>query len=298
MLYARKDMALPAGSDWVYANLMYAVDGVSDIPCELRAVCRGTYLVTNRSSSELLGFDPSSLNNAGISTDCGLFLLDSTQVWLANTSRVSFGDMFLESSRKVHLTINYYTETGHLIVPEGGETAVRLYNITIKGMKAIRKGKYNLVNLKPGVYTFTYPRFELKSPNPVAIFSPAARTVLPQPEPKALKNFGLSIIREDKIAHPITAISPTGKGLLCADSHGRVTLCNNERCSEIFQIPSAQPITTLSTADLDNSGQPEIILGDEDENLYLYSSSGKHLWTYKMQKFYGPSANAVDIAVV
>src|SRR5690606_29043340 len=89
----------------------------------------------------------------------------------------------------------------------------------------------------------------------------------------------------------------TGIGLILGDARGRIFFFNSGSSDKMISTPAGSSISAIASGDLDGDGHPEIVVGDQAENLYCYDSSGKLLWQKKLTRFNGPDAYARDIMI-
>ena len=94
----------------------------------------------------------------------------------------------------------------------------------------------------------------------------------------------------------MTSFCADGDTLLVGDEKGRVKRFSGEAQADLFQLAPPHAVAAIKAADIDGDGTAEVIVGDDQENLFCYAPSGKLLWTYKMTPING-SGVAADIAV-
>ena len=293
---ARKNIAMSKNSDWTFANLLYAEDNSDVQPKEFYRISENLYMVNNSENRELIGLCPDELSEEGVYTDCSLFVQDSGNIRLLDTSYMKFKDVYFEAPANVHIEIDYRKSTGQLIVPEGSGGTFMVRNLTIKGVKAERGREDNVVKLGSGTYIFTFKGDLWKKSEPFTVLRAAARRILPEFPCDKVVDFGIDLLREFDFDDTVTAFCPERDKLICADNKGRVTQYDVNNSYVMFRIPSEHPIVCVHASDIDGDRLEEIIAGDNNANIYCYDTSGKQLWTHIMRPYRG-DASAVDITV-
>ncbi len=287
---ARKNVSLARNAAWTFANLMYAEAGASPAPVEISRLRDGLYLIRDGAEREVAGLNSEFLGPAGIVTDCGLFVCDSTGLHAADASFIRISQGWLRASARVHLEIEFKTGSGRLIVPDGEGVLVESSGLAIE---ADATGSRELA---PGTYRISFKREGWVVPDPLAALAGGEMKVLPEPWAPPLATAGLEVVKRLEAEDPLTCHGPEPGGFLAGDEKGRVLRFRGETMTALFQVPSGRPLTAIRTADLGGDGVAEILAGDDQETLFCHEATGRLLWSYKMTGTNG-SGVAADIAV-
>jgi outer membrane protein assembly factor BamB len=292
---ARKNMTMARNSEWIFANLMYAVDDSDTNPIELYKISDDLYLISDSENRELVGFRANILEAEGVYTNCSLFLKDSKHTYFINASRLKFEDIYFEAPANVHIEIDYRKSTGKLVIPEGSEGLFYIRNLFFKDVAVQPGKKNNALKLNPGSYVFAFRKDLWENKTPLKTLFDNAHRILPESPSNKIIEFGIEVIRKIDISDTITSFYPNGSELIYADNNGKIKKYDGKNKSLLFRIPSQRPIKSVHAADINGDGKAEIIAGDDSENLYCYNNAGKLLWENKLRPFKQYAANAVNI---
>ena len=292
---AQKNMAMARNSEWIFANLMYAVDDSDTNPIELYKISDDFYLISDSGNHELVGLRPDILEAEGVYTDCSLFFKNTEHTWFIDASRLKFEDVSFEAPANVNIEIDYRKSTGKLVVPEGSGGLFYVKNLFFKDIMVQPDKTNNVLTLNPGTYDFTFRKDSWKNKMSFKSLVHTAHRILPEYPSNKIVDFGIEIIQKIDISDTITSFYPNGSELIFADKKGRIKKYDGKNASLLFRIPSQRPIKSVHAADINGDGKAEIIAGDDRENLYCHNSAGKLLWDYKLRPFKKYPANAVDI---
>ena len=245
---ARKNASLARNEDWIFANLMYAEEEASPAPLDIARLRDGLYLIRDGAGREVAGLDPGWLAQAGIATDCGLFVFDEKRLHAADASFLRISQGWLRASARVHLEIDFKTGSGRLIVPEGGRVLVESAGLAVE---AETKGSRELA---PGTYRIAFKSEGWAAPDPMKALAGGEMKVLPEPWASPPSPAGLEVVKRLEAADPLTCFGPEPAGFLAGDEKGRVLRFRGETMNVLFQVSSGRPLTAIRTADLDGDG--------------------------------------------
>jgi outer membrane protein assembly factor BamB len=292
---ARKNLSLPANSDWIFATLMYAAETSAEREKELFKAGENLYIVSDFGEREFVGLDPKILEKAGISTDCVLFVQTPGRLFLFGLNRLLWDRGGIRSPAKFSLEIDWKDGTAVLSVLEEG--AFTFTGVDIKGSAEAPSGDGALLRLKPG-------RYELILAQGMPSFRPlesasvgAALVVMPESESLKPVDFGLETENRIESEAAVSAVSADGEGIVCGTKNGSVFRIDRGKKMPLFELPEGREVLTVRAADLNGDGRKEIISSDSSENLFCYDSTGTLLWKLKTEKYFGRDANVVDIWV-
>ena len=297
ILYSRKDTSLKKSEDWMFVNLMHAVDEAAAPGFSILEAGKHVYRVKGNSIDEFIGLNPEILGGEGLYTDCAMFLLDERKIRLVNTSYLTAGTLYLDVDKRIHISLDFIEKTGELLVPGNDAVTVNARNIEFEDITTSTKNLYNNLRLDPGTYSIKIDGELWRSSDFFASISEGSHPVHAGQEKRVFQDFGLELYETIDIPNTVSAYCRDGETLLCADRKGKILRFDGSTQETIFQLPSMRPVTVIHAADINGDKNVEIITGDDTNMLYAYSGEGERLWTYEMSKFFGINANAVDIAV-
>ncbi|MFC1529064.1 hypothetical protein ACFL5B_04070, partial [Candidatus Latescibacterota bacterium] len=251
---ARKNMVMSQNSVWTYSNLMYAVDDSDPVSKDLYKVLDGLYLIKDNENQELVGLCADVLLDEGLYTDCSLFVKDSRNIWLVDTTTLKFGDVYFESPGRVQFEIDFKSSTGKLVVPETSEGTFRIRNITFRDAAVRHDGQDFDIMLSPGTYQFTFTGDMWRNDEPFRDLTTAANRIIPSPPSDKFVDFGIDLQGELEVTDTVTALSHDRDELIFADSNGRITRYDGSNSSVVFQIPSKNPLLSVHIADINGDG--------------------------------------------
>lgn len=290
VLLARKRASLGRGDDWTFASLMSASGPGDPAPPDVFRLRDGLYLVRDGARREIAGLDPEVLSEAGVATDCRLFVCEGSRLQAAGATRLRFSSVSLRASGRVHLEIDFATGSGRLIVPEGGPVRVEASGVAIDGVAA------DSFDVSPGARRLAFGKAAAAAADLVKVLGGGEVRVLPEPWPAAPATSGLEIAKRIPAAAPLTCRDAVPEGLLAGDANGRVIRFRGDASTVLFQVPSGRPLSAIRSADIDGDGAAEILAGDDQEMLFCFDAAGKLRWSFKMVPTNG-SGVAADITV-
>ena len=288
--HGRKELAMAPNDAYTFASLVEVADARVEKP---RAVFRAgddAYRIGGDGDSDIVGLNPKLLEAAGILTDCRLFFVCPSGLELVQATRLQIGDLLLEAPSPVHLEIDIPKSTVTVIVPEGAGGLFRTRRIAVAGSPDGR------VTLQPGVHTLSIAAPLTGLRQAVLRFVPAGRPILPASPSPATVDFGLGQPRKFWQENAISAFTSVAGCLWFATTDGTVHRLEQGRISTVARTSAGRPIRVLLATDINGDGVPEIIAGDDGENLFCLDAGGRTLWQRRLTKFRGPDANAVSLA--
>jgi outer membrane protein assembly factor BamB len=292
---AAKDIRLPQGSRWVFANLMYATDSGAAANIELRRAAGDLYVVDDAGRSEVIGLDPGVLGKSGISTDCGMFALTGDRLYLFGLGRLTVGRASIISDVRSSLEIDLASRTGVMLVPEEGGFVLRGVEVENAAVKIGPGGLDG--RLKPGKYAVKFPAGPAIAPVLDGVLVEAAGLVLPGDHRTKPVDFGLEPVNRTASAAEISAAAADGGGLLFGTAAGSVHALEGGKERLLFTLPEGKRVLAIAGADLNGDGRREIISSDSGSRLFCHDADGALLWTSPTVPFFGPDADVTEIVV-
>ncbi|MFC1508824.1 hypothetical protein ACFL60_03940 [Candidatus Omnitrophota bacterium] len=298
---AKKDMMMTPGSEYTFANLMYAEAKKDILRYGLSRTDDKIYVAGDIENPEIIGFDAEALAEEGVYTDCSLFVKDARHIWLFDATYLKFRNAFIEAPSRIHIEINVRKRTGKLIIPEENIGKFSTQNINFKNLDVTGNTKKAFLELGSGVrsfaFDFTFKGDFWKNRVPFMSVLTSAHKILPEKSAGTIPDFGINVIKHVDADNTITSVSSDGAALLYGDSAGAISRFEGAGIKKVFESHSKRPILSLLAGDIDGDGTSEIISGDDKANVFCSDGTGRQLWTKQMTRYYGADANIRDIAI-
>lgn len=111
-------------------------------------------------------------------------------------------------------------------------------------------------------------------------------------------SFGLTPVQTSPGVAPITTFAQDGDSLLYGDTNGTIYRFSKGQSTVVCQLKTRYPVAVLRSEDIYRDGKREIIAADDNEELYVFSSTGTPIWQKKLSAYRQDiKANATDITV-
>ncbi len=295
---SRKETPMVPGSNWVFANLLYATEGHLPGSKELFKAGENLYLVEEDGKRELFGLDPEFLESFGLSTDCTAFSLGDQKLILFGLGRLSWDDgtvLAEEGGRPMSLELELTKPRGVLLVD--GEVKLLASGVQVQRCNSRPNSRREALRLDAGRYELRLDCGPASEMLRSALRAASRRAVLPRAEESPPVDFGLFFEHRVENGAAITAACSDGEHVVCGSADGSVFAVKAGTRTPLFDLPGRKEVLAIRAADLDRDGRNEIICSDTEENLFCYDASGKLVWRLKTQKFFGRDANVTDIWV-
>lgn len=292
---ASQSLGLPAGSSWVFANLMYGAGDGAARTIELRRAGENLYAINDSGGREYVGLDPRILEKAGILTDSSLFVQTSGRLCLFGVGRLVWGKAEITAAAKASLEIDLTTGSGTLLVPEEGDFVLRGAEVEGSAMKSFQGG--STARLKPGKYGLRFSEKPANAKSLEAGLAGPPAVVLPGNVKVEPVDFGLEVISRATSAEEITAAGLDGGGLLYGTKAGSVYALEGGKPRLLFTLPEGKSVLAIKSADINADGRREIISSDSASHLFYHDAAGALLWKLDTTPFYGRNASVTEITV-
>lgn len=289
---AVKRETLNVNESWDFANLLHVTDEVGENTGPyLRRIDDDTWIVTGAADDAVIGYSGHQLTGDRLNMSCGLFIVDEGTLIASELERFICGPVSLTADHPVSFMLDIKHRRGELVVPDGMDVTV-----SIRGLTVDESGNGEMT-LGPGRYTLrgfdTIPAMGAF----IDMMRRKAQPALPDGGDAGIFNFAVTLGNTCNLEKTITA-SVTGMGdVLVGCEDGSVYRCDSGSAVPVCTMPSGGSVTCLAYDDITGDGYPEIIAGDDDAHIYAFTSDGRALWSYTLKKYYGVSADAVDITV-
>ncbi len=233
--------------------------------------------------AEVAGLDPAYLKEAGIETDAALFLLGKDALRLADAAFFRAGAIVIQGPPRFSLEVDLKSGRGRLRLTAPSGSGLTLGNCSAERVEA------DEFNIRAGAALPDVTGF-------LSAATKASRTPAPAAPRGHLQGSGFTAGAQTVLDAPWTAFGVDAGSMILGNDRGEVLRVENGQARTLWQSPAQRPIGVVRAADIDADGAAEIMAGDDAENLYAVSSSGRLLWSAHLTKYMGENANATDIA--
>ena len=289
---AVKRRTLNPGESWDFVNLLHVTDETADnAGPDLRRIDNDTWFVSGAAGEAVIGYGGHQLERDRLELSCGLFIVDESMVIASELERFICGPVSLTVDFPVSFMMDVKSGRGEIVVPEGVNVTLNVSGVTVDGA-----GNGELT-LGPGRYTVRGFDTVPASGTFVDTMGRRAWRVLPDNDIDMTADFALTPESMYNLPETITATTSGKNDMLAGCADGVVYRCVQGLAVPVCTMPSGGSVVCLAYYDITGDGRPEVIAGDNNAHVYAFADDGTLLWSYTLKKYYGVSADAVDITI-
>ena len=283
MWHQKKRLAMNAGEQTTFVNLLYPSNSEMDQAFGLERLGPSVALVRDKRSDESVMAGAGRFGSDDLEVEAELFRIDGDGFALVEGTSLSWEGPLFRSWAPVSVEMDLACGVGVVETRTETRVGISAESVRLNGERISRCGEGKLL-----WFTIAAGRHDLEvSPRAPGTFDRALREAPSYREGSAsgsrepVSRSGLDPAWTFDTVSGVTAVATDGSGLtLAGTSEGGVHLLGKDG-AEAWSFEAEGEVRAVHLADIDGDGAPEAIVGTRDCRLYVLDAGGEPRWTHE-----------------